>query len=164
MPRWNRYGRVGLCCALAFSIAGCYSYPYSPYAPHGPGMAPGAPVYQQPMQPGPAFPSGGGTYAPPGTSFVQPSGPAAYGGYPADSTNLPTPVPDANDPFESIPPSSGSGSNNLVPNPQDMDNTTDPFGEPISSNSESEGETVSNPFKRAIVGTSNNRSIARTTL
>ena len=166
MPRWNRYGRVGLLCMLAFSVAGCYSYPYSPYAPYGPGTAPGAAPYNQPA--GPAFPSGNGTYAPQGTSFIPPSGPAAFGGYPSNTTSLPTPVPGNNNGYESVPPRSGNNEDKLVPTPDDLDdsnlndNSNDPFyNDSTSSTGTTGGSSLNDPFSQAIARVSSNPSIAK---
>ncbi|MCA9041385.1 MAG: hypothetical protein KDA65_13615 [Planctomycetaceae bacterium] len=156
MPRWNRIGRVGLCIALVASVAGCYSYPYNPYAPNGPG------VPNTYTQPGPTFPQNG-TYVQPGTSFVQPSGPAAYSTNPGATTNLP---PSSNTGFEPVPATNGgntgSGSDGLVPKPQDLNNNpNDPFGE-TSLNIPSNSGDVRDPFELAIVGIPGNRTIART--
>lgn len=145
MPRLNRFGRVGLCIALVVSVAGCYTrYPYNPYAPNGPGAPP---TYQQP---GPVFPNG--TMVQPGTSYVVPSGPAAYGTTSPGTTNLP---PSTNG-YEPVPATNGGSTSggstggtspfdDMVPPPRDINNgsspnggstpnngsspTTDPFGE-----------------------------------
>ncbi|QDU78860.1 hypothetical protein Pla110_05640 [Polystyrenella longa] len=160
MPRWNRFGRVGACLALVVSVAGCYSYPYNPYAPNGPGVPP---TYSQP---GPAFPQNG-TYMQPGPTYVQPpSGPAAYSPAPGSTTNLSSPPSSTG--FEPVPATNGSGgtnSNDAVPDPWDQQNNngtkSDPFGEQSSTGGAPTGG-ASDPFKLAIVGTPSSRPIAQT--